>query len=120
MAGGLLCRKTALAKSGDRGPWVLGTLYVHDDDIRFEPHTRRPVDVSTHLTWPAVLEVGCSKTGLFRGVQITHRGGVEVYRCFGAKRFAEALESVRARSRVSRPRRSVAVALGTPGGFLAA
>ena len=103
MAGGLVCRKTAFARSGGRGPWVLGTLYVHHDDIRFDPRTRRPVEVATHLIWTAVSALGSSGDGLFGSVRVAHDDGVETYLCLGAGRFARTIEALRLRSHAKSP-----------------
>jgi len=104
MAGELICSKLALAKSGRNGSWVLGTLYVHHNDIRFEPSQQRPADVTTHLVWPAVSRVECSRAGPLEAVQVAHSGGVESYLCVGAKHFAHTLAAVRSQSRASPPR----------------
>jgi citrate lyase beta subunit len=101
MAEGLICSKLALAKSGDNGAWVLGTLYIHHDDIRFVPCKRRSVEVATHLTWPNISAIGCSKAGFLNALRVAHSGGVESYLCVGAKDFARALKAVRSQSRAS-------------------
>lgn len=90
----LISRKRVLAKSQWCRGWVLGTLYVHLDDLRFEPEfSLRTTVVATHLPWTRVSAVRLR--GPFDAIEVVHRGGVEIYRCFGAGRFAEMLEAGR-------------------------
>ena len=100
--GRLIGRKWVLAKSGWCRGWVLGTLYVHEDDIRFEPHfSLRTTIVATHLSWPRISALRLRCGGPFATIELVHAGGVEMYRCYDAGRFAALLEA--ARSRLAAP-----------------
>jgi hypothetical protein len=92
-----ISRKRVLAKSQWCSGWVLGTLYVHPEDLRFEPEfSLRTTIVATHLPWARVSAVRLGGALPFGTVEVVHRGGVEIYRCFGAGRLAELMEAGRA------------------------
>jgi hypothetical protein len=95
MAARLICRRAVLARASARKAWVFGTLYVHEDDLRFDRGANAE-PTATHLRWAEVSSV-CWRPGFpFGRVEIVRDGGVETYLCFGAKRLAGRLEALRA------------------------
>lgn len=81
------------------GLWVGGTFFVYDDKVQFSPNGLNEAvqrgDMALDLPWSQLLEVSWRPGVLTSIIELRHVGGVEAVRCFGSKRLAAQIETLR-------------------------